>query len=155
MSRPLKFAQMLAGRLQGASVAQHGHQCYRILGRCDTGPVIASLEIRVPWLLADLKTKPPSVWCHEKWMKTGPDWHNGPPLCWVLRDEWHDAMNWKGKSVRAILDEGREWLFNGAICLINRHYYADLMGLIEWPEEWAFWSHFQAGSDEYRREQQR
>jgi len=88
-------------------------------------------------------------------MKTGPEWHNGPPMCWVLQEEWRDAMGWNGKPVRAILDEGLEWCCKGVSCLVSRHYHAHLNGLTEWPPEWAFWSHCHAGVAEYRREQRR
>lgn len=152
MSRSLKFAQLLAADLRASTVDQIAGRCYRAAGRLDTGVVVVGVEIAVPWLFRDLKRRPPVVCCSEPWMKTGADWHNGPPMCWVLPHEWRDAMNWKGKPVKAILAEGREWFLNGVRSLVNRHYSAHLDGLTNWPAEWTFWSHRGDGIREYERE---
>ncbi len=151
MSRSLKFARLLASDLRAATVEPVRGGFYRVTGRLDTGVVVVRLEIRVPWLFRDLKRVPPVAWCREPWMKTGADWHNGPPMCWVLPHEWHDAMRWNGKPVLAILREGRQWFLNGVRCLVNRHYTAHLEGLSTWPSEWAFWSHHGDGIREYER----
>lgn len=148
------FAHQLARELRTPTVEPVHGRWYRITGRLDTGVVIVALEVRIPWLFRGLKRFPPVVLCSEPWIKTGADWHNGPPLCWVLHQEWRDAMSWKGKPVRAIVEEGRQWFLNGVRCLINRHYVAHLEGLTEWPAEWYFWGHGADGVREYERTKQ-
>lgn len=152
MSRSLKFAHLVTAELRAATVSQVRGRYYRAMGRLDTGVVVVGVEIAIPWLFRELKRHPPVVWCSEPWMKTGADWHNGPPMCWVLPDEWRDAMSWKGKPVKAIWEEGQRWLINGVRCLVNRHYAAHLEGLTTWPAEWAFWSHHGDGIRDYERE---
>jgi hypothetical protein len=126
-----------------------------LAGLLDTRVVLASVVIIVPKRFKNLKASPPTVFCTEPWMRTGPDWHNGPPLCWVLPDEWHDVMNWKGKPAAAILSEGRQWLLNAVSNLVNRHYVAHRENLAEWPAEWTFWNHYDAGVQDYKREKRR
>lgn len=152
MSRSLKFVSLIASELRTATVKPVQGRIYRAAGRLDTGVTVVGIEIGVPWLFRDLKRQPPIVVCSESWMKTGPDWHNGPPMCWVLPDEWRDVMSWKGKPVREIMSEGRQWFLNGVRCLVNRHYSAHLEGISAWPAEWKFWSHYDAGIREYQRE---
>lgn len=152
MSRTLKFANMLAGRLHASSVTTKGGVGSFVKGSLDTGPTTAEIEVFVPWLFRNLKRHPPVVLCNEPWMRTGADWHNGPPTCWILPEEWREAMNWKGKPVKSILDEGVVWLISNVSCLLNRHYCAHLEGLTEWPEEWPAWGHDWEGVNEYRRE---
>jgi hypothetical protein len=156
MNRSLKFAHLLAAELRDGKVDAFRGICYRVTGRLDTKVCFASLEIRVWWLFRDVKRKPPAVLCREDWMRQHDDWHNGPSgMCWVLADLWRDAMSWKRKPVRAILDEGRAWLFNDVRCLINRHYLAHLEGFTQWPREWDSWAHFGEGTKEYEREKRR
>lgn len=152
MSRSLKFARMISAELRYASVDAVRKNHYIVKGRLDTGVTIVPIVVTISWLFRQLKTEPPKVCCLESWMKTGPEWHNGPPLCWVLREEWHDAMSWKTKPVQAILDEGRDWLLRNTCCLINRHYTAHLDGLTAWPPEWKYWDHFDQGVKQYERE---
>jgi hypothetical protein len=152
MSRSLKFASLLADELRNSRVDWLRGRCYRVNGRLDTGVIVVGITIEVPWLFRDLKRKPPEARCLEPWMKTGADWHNGRLMCWVLPNQWRDAMNWRGKPVKAILNEGRTWTLNGVRCLVNRHYSAYLDGLTAWPAEWAEWSHGIDGVREYERE---
>lgn len=119
------------------------------------GPVYVSVDVRVWWWFKDLKRIPPMATCHESWMKTGAEWHNGTSMCWILPEEWRDAMAWPGKPVNDILTEGREWLLNNVRCLISRHYAAHLEGIEEWPEEWAYWDHFEGGAKQYARERRK
>lgn len=90
------------------------------------------------------------VWCEESWVRVGADWHNGPPLCWVLPDEWRDVMGWRGKTIAAIIQEGRLWFLDGVRLLLNRHYAAHMEGLTAWPPEWLSWSHRAEGVREYQ-----
>ncbi len=152
MSRSLRFSRLLAAKLRGGRIEPAGPKYYKVIGRFDVGAIYVSLEVRVHWLFKDHKRNPPAVWCHEKWMKEGAEWHNGPPMCWVLPEEWRDAMAWKGKPVQSILNEGAAWLLVGVKNLINRHYTAHEEGLSVWPKEWAFWAHYEEGVREYERE---
>jgi hypothetical protein len=154
MSRSFKFSRMLAKTLRGSAVTPIYGRGYLVTGRLDTGVVLVPISIVVPWLFRNLKRSPPEVRCEAPWMKVGADWHNAGTMCWVIPDEWRDAMAWKGKSVRAIMGEGREWLFNNVRCLVNRHYCAHCDGLTTWPKEWPFWSHAGKGVQEYRSERQ-
>lgn len=153
MSRSLTFARTLAAELRGAAVSPSRGLGYFVTGRLDTSVVIVPVRIGVPWLFRDLKRHPPLAQCLAHWMKVGADWHNAQTMCWVIPDEWRDAMAWRGKAVRVIMDEGREWFFNNVRCLINRHYSAHCDGLTTWPKEWPFWSHAGEGVQEYRREE--
>lgn len=154
MSRSLKFAQILAGQLRGASVIPVKRRFYRVKGRLDTNVIFASIEILVPWFFRDVKQNPPTVLCVESWMRTGAEWHNhlDEGMCWVLHPLWRDAMGWKGKSNRAIMEQGCAWLINDVRCQINRYFNAHLEGLTSWPAEWDFWSHYGKGVIEYQRE---
>lgn len=156
MSRSHTFARLLAEALRSGRLyvlpGTSRPPATLITGRLDTGVILAPVRIVVPGRFRDLKRSPPLVHCDENWMKTGADWHNGPPMCWVLPDEWRDAMSWRGKPVRAIMAEGREWVMKGSACLINRHFSAHLDGLTDWPSAWAFWSHYDEGIKEYRQE---
>jgi len=129
----------------------HG-KCYRVDGKLDVGTALAKLTVLVPWLFKDLKRKPPKVRCNESWMRKGPEWHNGPPLCWILERQWRDAMGWRGKPVQSIMTEGRLLLLRGVRNLVNRHHFAHLDNLDTWPEEWDSWGHFDAGTREYERQ---
>ena len=151
MSRSLKFAKMLASELRSPTVGLSPRRGYLLRGQLDTGVTLASVMILVPSRFKDLKRAPPRVFCDASWMKLGAEWHNGPPLCWVLADEWRDVMNWRGKPVAAILHEGRQWLLDGVRCLVNRHYLAHLEGLTSWPAEWPFWAHYSEGTRQYRK----
>lgn len=149
MSHTLRFSQMLASELRDGH-AQSVDGAHVVRGGLDTGPVVAAVEIYIPWRFRELKRRPPVVACLEPWMKQCVDWHNWRVMCWVLPHEWRDAMNWKGKAVDRILTEGRDWLLADVRSLVNRHYCAHLEGLDEWPAEWGCWSHGEAGVIEYQ-----
>jgi hypothetical protein len=151
LSRSLKFANMLAAELRSPTVGLSQRGALRIEGQLDSGVVLAHVVILVSPRFKGLKRAPPKVFCDEPWMKVGAEWHNGPPLCWVLSDEWRDVMNWRGKPVAAIMDEGRRWFLEGVRCLVNRHYSAHLDGRTVWPAEWSSWGHYRAGAREYRQ----
>jgi len=127
MITTFQFARLLAAPLRGAAIVtarpKPPHPHYRVTGRLDTGVVVVPIEFQV-WESSDqLKQCPPAVWCNEPWMRDDDDWHNnhGTGICWVLEDEWRDAMSWKGKRTIAILEERRDWFMNAVPCLINRH----------------------------------
>lgn len=159
MIRSFQFARVIAAELREGSKAavwpdyRESEPYYRVTGRLDTGVVLASVEIRVWQDFAMLAQVPPSVWCREPWMRTGPDWHNSNTcgLCWVLGKAWCDVMSWEGKRALSVIQEGRNWLLNDVRSLIDRHYIASLEGLTSWPEEWPFWAHGDAGVREYER----
>jgi hypothetical protein len=155
MSRSLKFTNMVASRLVPTPALSTEKKCFRLIGKLDAGPVIVPIEIAVPLLFRDLKRSPPTAWCHAPWMRTGPDWHNLPPMCWVLPDEWRDVMGARGKPVRSIMDEGVDWLLTGVSSLVSRHYQAHLEGLDQWLPEWSAWGHGRAGVKEYQAEKRR
>lgn len=154
MSRSLRFATVLASSLREPRVTSIEGKCYRVTGRFDTGVLYVSVDILIPWLFKNLKRSPPVVRCQEPWMKSQLAWHNWRSIgmCWVLPDLWRDVMNWKGKRVRAIIDEGIAWLRNDVGSLVNRHYYAHLQGLDTWSADWDAWDHGKKGITEYRRE---
>lgn len=150
MTRSFKFAGLVAAALRDSSVAppHKGFLCVR--GHLDVGAVIASIVVLVPERFGDLKEHPPLVLCSESWVKQGADWHNKDSLCWVIPDEWKDAMNWKGKRVADIMAEGLKWFLEGVRCLLSRHYHAHLEGIEVWPPEWLAWGHGDVGVREYR-----
>lgn len=149
MSHSFRFAKKLALRLREPSISPVTGKWYRVAGRLDAPAVLAPIVVHVPWSFRDLKRKGPIAACYEPWMKTGSEWHNGPPMCWTLVDVWRHMMAWKGKPARAIVDEGCEWFVNDVTSLINRHYDAHLRGLTNWPAEWDYWNHGYLGSIEY------
>lgn len=151
MTRSLKFARLIAAELRDSSVTPPHKGFLCVQGLLDVGAVIASIRVFVPERFGTLKKVPPIVLCSEPWLKRGADWHNKDFLCWVLPDEWKDAMNWKGKPVASIMAEGLEWFFCGVRCLLSRHFYAHLEGIEEWPPEWHAWGHGKAGVKEYKR----
>lgn len=151
MTRSMKFAGKCAAALRTPKLRPVSGVCIVVGGRLDTTVTIARLKIEIPWRFKDLKRTPPRVWCNEAWMKTGADWHNGPPLCWVLPHLWRDVMAWRGKPVRAIMEEGLEWMLRDVTSLVNRHYAAHLEGLDAWPNDWEAWGHGTIGMEEYRR----
>lgn len=151
MSRSLRFANLLASELRGGSIEMVRARYYRVTGKLDIGVDFASVEIWVPWLFKKVKRGPPPVWCHEEWIRPGVDWHNlgEAGLCWVLPEEWRDAMNWKGKPVRAIMEEGRELFLRNTRSLITRHWVANAEDIDEWQDDWEAWSHSGKGREEY------
>lgn len=151
----MKFAHLIAAELRDSSVASPHKGLLCVKGRFDVGSVIASIAVFVPERFADLKKVPPIVLCSEPWVKKGADWHNETSLCWVLPEEWEDAMNWQGKPVDAIMAEGLEWFLEGVRCLLSRHYHAHLEGIETWPTEWPAWSHYEAGVREYKQTKNR
>lgn len=154
MSRSLKFANMIAAELRDSTIEERPKKVCLVRGRLDIGPRYVSVEILLPWNFHLLKQTPPFVWCRESWIREGADWHNPKyGLCWVLPDEWKDVMGWKGKPVRAIMEEGKEWLLTNCRSLINRHYCAHLNDLEEWLPEWDAWGHGDDGPNEYARRQ--
>lgn len=156
MITSFQFARMLAAELRGGAVTTVEYLYYRVTGRLDIGARYVSVEIRVWQDFSVLKRVPPAVWCYESWMREGADWHNSRTdgLCWILEQLWCDAMSWKGKPARVILEEGRSLLVEGVRCLISRHYTATLEGLTRWPKEWDYWSHGESGAMEYNRQKQ-
>lgn len=151
MSRSLKFARLVAEELRRSTIEPVHGKYIRVTGRLDTEVTIVSLRIDVWWDFRQVKSTPPIVYCSEPWMKIGPDWHNGPPLCWALPDEWRDAMSWRRKPVASIYEQGIDWMVKSVRNLINRHYSAHLEGYDTWPEEWDYWGHFKEGVREYHR----
>jgi hypothetical protein len=158
MITTFQFARMLAASLRGAAIKTVWPRwCpagYRITGRMDAGPVVVPIEIHVWEDFDRLKMLPPLVWCKSPWMRDEADWHNSSAtgMCWVLGEEWRDAMCSEDKRARAILEEGRSWLMNAVPCLISRHYTGFLEGLTKWPTEWQAWGHSDKGRKEYGRE---
>lgn len=153
MSRSLKFANTIAASLRHPRVVELPSEAYGAIGHLDIGPAYAKVIVRVPWLFNDLKRHGPIIWCDESWMKTGADWHNFPPMCWVLPDEWRDTMDWKGKPADAIIQEGCELAINNSRALIVKHWIAKEEGITEWPADWPFWGHGQEGVEQYKHEQ--
>lgn len=150
MTRSLKFATLLAAQLRESSVVVINKDlCLR--GRLDVGAVLATIKVLVPIRFGDLKKQPPRVFCSEPWMKQGADWHNNDSVCWVIPNEWKDAMNWDGKPVADIMAEGLAWFLEGVRCLLSRHYHAHLEGIETWPPEWLAWGHGPAGVKEYKQ----
>lgn len=153
MSRSLKFANVIAANLRSARIDAIRRKCYRVKGQLETTAVVVDVEVYLPWFFRDLKRKPPRVWCREPWMKIGADWHNDAQgMCWILPDEWRDAMSWMRKPVAAIISEGQRWLFNNVRLLVDRHYLAHIEGVPNWSREWDAWSHYKEGVKEYRRQ---
>jgi hypothetical protein len=152
MRRSFRFAHSIAAGLRNSEVTEVGRSFYCVTGRLDIGAAFVSLKIIGRLRLQEFKQRPPLVRCLETWMKTGADWHNGPPVCWVLQEQWQDVMGWRGKQHEAIFSEGRDWLFGSVTSLVSRHHYAHLHGIEEWPADWAFWAHGREGAAEYRRE---
>lgn len=150
MTRSLKFAHLLAAQLRDSSVVVASKDALCVRGRFDVGAVFASILVLVPIRFDGLKKEPPLVLCSEPWVKQGADWHNKHSLCWVIPDEWKDAMAWKGKPVAAIMAEGLAWFVEGVRCLLSRHYHAHLEGIETWPPDWLAWGHGDAGVREYR-----
>lgn len=161
MSRTQKFAHMLKAILRDGEVS-FVHQdrtgplplakrYWRVRGRLDIGATIARVEIWVPLFFRRFKYDPPLVRCMEPWMKWEVDWHNLLWLCWVLDLEWRDAMNWRGKPPRTILDEGLAWLRDAVTRLLSQHYLAHLELQDKWSSDWPAWSHGNAGRKEYLR----
>lgn len=151
MTRARKFIYTLASQLRDTQVVDIPPKVYELTGRLDTGAVIVPVTVQVPWRFKELKQKPPVVQCAASWMRKGADWHNGETMCWVLPLMWRGIMSWKGKSTNSIIHEGVEWLVNDVRVLINRHYYAHIAGIEQWPEEWKYWSHFGEGIKEYKK----
>ena len=151
MTRSLKFARFVATELRDPSVAPPNKGFICVRGHLDVGAVVASIVVYVPERFEHFKKRPPRVVCSEPWVKQGADWHNNGYLCWVIPDEWKDAMNWKGKPVADIMAEGLAWFLGGVRCLLSRHYYAHLEGIETWLPEWPAWGHDDAGVREYRQ----
>lgn len=153
MSKSQKFAHRIAHALRNHQLEMVKGVAYKISGELDTGVVIASVEVLVPWKFCDLKRDPPMVLCKSPWMKSHVDWHNSAKfgMCWVIPNQWRDAMNWKGKPVEHIIDEGVSWMLTSSINLINRHYSAELEGITEWDPQWGAWDHFDAGVKQYEQ----
>lgn len=155
MSHSANFTRLITEDLRSPVIGETKAGHHVITGILDTRVTLARITICVPPDFLALKRYPPLVVCHEPWMRKGADWHNDGTLCWVLPNEWHDAMTWRGKSISAIFDEGRRWLLEGVRCLINRHYCAHLLDLTEWSSEWAAWGHGKDGVREYNEAKRR
>ncbi len=61
-------------------------------------------------------------------------------------------MSWKGKSADRIISEGCDWLLGDVSVLANRHHYAEVHDLKEWPPEWDYWAHYGEGVKQYHEE---
>jgi hypothetical protein len=153
MSRSLKFSAVLAGELSQSSVERVPSKAFVVRGVLRATAVTAQLKIEVPRSFSEVKDFPPKVLCHESWMRAEPDWHNSSRqgMCWVLPNEWRDAMNWKHKPIAAIMSEGSQWLVSSVKLMVDRHYLASLERMEKWPSEWLAWSHYDEGVKEYRR----
>lgn len=153
--RSLRFARATAANLRNATVhvitEKRSHGVVAVAGTLDAGSTLARILVLVPRRYKSLKLAPPEVRCNEPWVRTGAEWHNGPPLCWVLEDEWRDRMNWRGKRLGAVLAEGPKWLVANVGSLLSRHFAAHCDGLMSWPESWPAWPHHGAGTREYRK----
>ncbi len=104
---------------------------------------IAQCTILVPstWI-----QYPPSVVCHEPWLRLGADWHTSSSdrsLCYVFNQEWRDRLGSISTS-RDVLVAARVahfWILRNVRWLLNKHLLADQLGLMEWPKLWKFWPH--------------
>lgn len=155
--RSLRFARAMANKLRDATVRvfpekEKGrpHGVVAVAGTLDIDSTLARILVLVPRRYKSLRLAPPVVFCAEPWVRKGADWHNGPPLCWVLKDEWRDRMNWPGKRLAAFLTEGPQWLVTNVGSLLSRHFAAHCDGLTSWPASWPAWPHRGAGAREYR-----
>jgi len=154
VSHALKFTRDLSKALRNPKLINVNGLYHQLTGRFDIGAIYVSIKIIILWSFHDVKMNPPNVWCNEPWMKIGADWHNDSKngMCWVLRQEWCDAMNWENKAVPTIIDEGQNWLLKSICCLINRHYFAHKYNLTAWPKKWDYWGHSDKGARQYERE---
>lgn len=153
MNRCYAFAHLIARDLREGTVETVRGAGFVVSGRLDIGPILVGIKIEVPWRFQQVKRLPPTIFCLEPWMKSGPDWHNGPPLCWTLPNLWRDCMTRRQKSVASIMSEGWNWMRNNVSALVAKHYDAELRGLKEWQPEWDFWGHGAKGVIEYKSEQ--
>jgi len=152
MSQSLRLARYLACEMRNVHIETTKGKSYAVVGDLDIGSAIVALRIVVPWRFCLVRHRPPSVTCTESWMRKGPEWHNDSEMCWVIPDEWREAMSWNGKPFQWILEDARTWLFTNVRSLISRHHYAELVKLNEWPAEWRFWGHGAEGIRQYRTE---
>lgn len=107
--------------------------------------VLCSVVIHPRWDLI-----PPQVWCHESWFRRGnADWHSyrDGGLCWELADRWraHLANLLYLVPITTITRHAAEYLLNSVRSLLERHLTGHRLGLVEWPPEWKYWAHGDAG----------
>lgn len=160
--RSRKFATHLANYLQDGQVvvfdkAESSFIRNRlgVSGILRTGTVDARIAIEVPARFCDLKYYPPIVECLEPWVRIGPEWHNGPPLCWVLDAQWRAVMRTSRKSSSSIISEGCTWLMNNVSDLVRKHHYCHTFRVDDWPIEWDAWRHFEAGRKDFHAERRK
>lgn len=147
--RSMRFAQLLARSLVHPGISCEASHIV-VTGALNVGATCARVRFRISTRFKDLKYFPPEAECLEHWMRKGADWHNDARMCWVLPDEWRDAMSWRGKSLGSITREGAGWVLAATKSLIARHYLAHIEGFDEWPSEWPFHAHYEEGIRRYR-----
>ena len=147
------FAQRLCASLRNGTISVAEGADYQVTGELGPKYLFAPIEVRVPFDFAVLRQIPPRVWCRKFWMRDDTDWHNrvNSGMCWVLEEEWRDAMGWDGKPPHAVIEEGNRWLVEAVGLLVVRHFVGHAKGFTEWPRQWKAWAHFGEGAREYEK----
>jgi len=123
-------------------------------GKIPIGRIYAKINVLVHRKISHVITKPPIVFCQERWMKDDDDWHNDSEtgMCWVVEDQWKEVLAPLKNTGDELIQQATDWIIIAASSLVYRHYYGHIHNLDEWPERWEAYSHGKDGRKEYRRE---
>ena len=119
------------------------HDRFRVDGGIVTtgGTAHLSVHVDASWI-----HKPPSVICHEPWLRHGAEWHADGydnSLCYVFEREWKDKIEGlvasRGTIVAARV--ARFWIPRNVSWLLGKHLLADHLGLPAWKKAWGFYAH--------------
>jgi hypothetical protein len=116
---------------------------------------------RVPLQFAiqtDWMSRPPLSRSRADFIRRETNWHCSKEgwLCIGLPDEWKDTLADETKAdgdAKRLMDIAVTWALASTDSLVSRHLYAARYGIDAWPDEWDQWAHFEAGREEYRRQQ--
>lgn len=155
-----RFSIELKRRLAGHSTKSiercGAHKYYRLKGcvRLESfGELKALVGICVD---SDWRTKPPFVFCKEFWIRQNTDWHvneNGS-LCWVLGDQWRDAIsNFEQlTSGFGVCEAASHFLIRNVSYLLDCHRVGHERAIREWDQNWSAFLHGSRGVDQYKLE---
>lgn len=159
----LNLAVMLMQRLQEPRgiCCSSGRPPYRVHGFWDlrahelnrTAKVPLEFLVHTEWLRT-----PPQSRSTADFIRRETNWHCSKDgwLCIGLPDEWNDTLRHEADTdncPRRLMDIAVTWTLASTDSLIARHLYAARYGITRWPDEWDQWAHFEAGRQEYRKQQ--
>ncbi|MDF1741932.1 MAG: hypothetical protein P1U86_22415 [Verrucomicrobiales bacterium] len=107
----------------------------------------------------DWDVSPPTVRCHERWLRRELDWHvpNENILCWIYPEQWRIRLRElgerQGKKAKRLL--ATEWLLRNVRHLLTCHAISEEFGIPKWKDEWPQYAHNEQAEKQFLRDERK